>query len=192
MKRQRYKPGSDVLFWWRELTGNTNGNAGETNKGDRAAVARLKRVSEPVMALSQPSVARLAKRLTDNDPAVTSERKREEKLQRIGVIAAVLAYVKTNKDKQTARLLGPANNEDDSAAMSSLRFHRLLAARGPDELMREMRNAVKLLDGAANVADLADSLYHWDDDRTRIRWTYAYWNAADATPEQTEQKIAEQ
>ena len=65
--------------------------------------------------------------------------------------------------------------------MSALRFRRLMAAESEQELMRQMRNAVMLLNGTANIKDIGEACYFWND-TTRIRWTYDYWGASDAAP----------
>ena len=82
-----------------------------------------------------------------------------------------------------ASQLGP-DSQGENAAMSALRFQRLMTAEKPEDLMREMRHAVKLLGGKVNLKDLAHAIYYWND-RTRIRWTYDYWGAGHANPDAT-------
>ena len=170
----RKDPGNIALQWWQELRPQ---EAGDTaHRGDPAALARLRRAATPVEALTEASAIRLARRL-----GITPDR--PDQLARIGAIAAVLAHVRTHDDggQKVARRLGP-QKKDEPGVMSALRFQRLMAAETAEDLMRQMRNAVKLLQGKADVADIARSMFWWNE-ATRIRWIYDYHNAGDAAPE---------
>jgi len=171
MSRDNFDPGETAHKWWKEL------------QDDSGARARLRRASTPVEALAEKCTIGLAKRLGAS-PAKSAQ------LARIGALAAVLAHVRDG-DASTpmARQLGP-DSKGENAAMSVLRFQRLMAAENPQDLMRQMRNAVKLLKDKANIEDLAHAIFYWND-RTRIRWTYDYWGASIATPETTKKQIQE-
>ncbi len=182
-KGDNKSPGQKVLEWWNGLQPKTDKSGKVTSPGDPGALARLRRASSPIDALTEEQAIRLAKRLgaSLDDQA---------RLARIGALAAVLTHVKTHRDKDDkkraqhmARQLGP-DSKGDNAVMSSLRFQRLIAAREPADLMREMRGAVKLLKGTANIRDIGDAFYWWSD-KTRIAWTYDYWGAGDADPDNT-------
>ncbi len=176
MSDAQFNPGNIALQWWRELHGDPAASEHWKQKGDAGALARLRRASSPVEALAEARTIELAKRLG-------AKLDRPHQLARIGTLAAVLAHVKSHDGKlKMAQMLGP-DNKGESAAMSALRFQRLMAAETPEDLMRQMRNAVKLLKGTANVIDIAAAIYWWNDN-TRIRWTYDYWGAGMAAPTQ--------
>jgi CRISPR type I-E-associated protein CasB/Cse2 len=172
------KPGSLAFNWWRALQPQTDQNGHITSRGNPGALARLRRASSPVEALAEAEAIHLAAKLD-----IT--RSQTDRLAYVGALAATLAHVRDNQQGQSmAQMLGPVG-KDESGIMSALRFQRLITARGADDLMRQMRNAVKLLKGRANITDLAASIYWWGD-KTRINWTYAYWGAAFASPDMTE------
>ncbi|MBJ3262916.1 type I-E CRISPR-associated protein Cse2/CasB, partial [Salmonella enterica subsp. enterica serovar Corvallis] len=79
--------------------------------------------------------------------------------------------------------------------MSKLRFSRLSAVKTPDELLRQLRRAVQLLDGSVNLISLADDIFRWCQEQDdllshhrrqqrpteflRIRWALEYYQAGD-------------
>ena len=167
--------GEKALTWWRRLNGLNAQEDEAHNAGDTGARARLRRAATPVEALTEARAVELARMLGMD--AETSP----QKLETVGALAAVLAHVRINVGAtKMAALLGPQKG-DERPVMSDLRFRRLLAARTPVDLMRQMRAAVQLLKGRGNVADIAHAMLHWND-ATRVRWTYAYWQAAFASP----------
>ncbi|EDX9483712.1 type I-E CRISPR-associated protein Cse2/CasB [Salmonella enterica] len=111
----------------------------------------------------------------------------------LALTAAVAANVKTIDERQkfAAQLNG---------VMSELRFTRLCAAKTPDELLRQLRRAVKLLNGSINLFSLAEGIFCWcreqDDllnhhrrqqwptEFLRIRWALEYYQAGDTDNEQ--------
>jgi len=173
--RQNKCNAKQALAWWRELKG-LSAEGDKTGKGDPGALARLRRAATPVEALTEGRAVELAILL-----GVAPQD--HERLKRIGALAHVLAHVKDHRDGRMAEMLGP-DDKGENAAMSTLRFQRLLAARTPAELMSRMRGAVRLLDGSANILDLAEAFCWWGDN-IRIRWTYAYWGASHAAPPAT-------
>lgn len=80
------------------------------------------------------------------------------------------------------------------------RFTRLSAVKTPDDLLRQLRRAVKLLNGSVNLISLAEDIFRWcqesDDllnhhrrqqrptEFIRIRWALEYYQAGDADNEQ--------
>ena len=96
--------------------------------------------------------------------------------ERLAVIAAVIAHV----DKHVSAMdfaSQLANSTAEKAALSSLRFRRLLAVHEPDDLLIYLVRTVRLLDRTANVVDLARSIRFWDDD-VRKRWAFRYYEKA--------------
>lgn len=115
------------------------------------------------------------------------------RLTALALVAAVAAHVKTIDERQPfAAQLG--------TVMSELRFKRLSAAKKPDELLRQMLRAVKLLNGSVNLISLADDIFRWCEEHDdllnhkrrqqrptefiRIRWALEYYQGGDADNEE--------
>lgn len=148
--------------WWLELN-----RPSEQGGRDRASLAELKRSTDPLDVAFIPAFGRLRRHL---------EAYREWELQRAALIGHVLAHVREDDELAVARALGPRRQGGEGAAMNEARFRRLLQARDDDDLRRRLVRAVKLLRGRANVADLADAIWWWND-RTRQRWAFLYLDA---------------
>jgi len=156
--------------WWREMAEPTN----PRKRGSaRAAMAQLRRATSPIDALMEPSTIDLARRLERTSP---------NGINRVGIVAAVLAHVRQDAEEAVARACGPTSLDDpESAKLKYGRFRRLLQS-DDDDLIDQMRRLVHLLDQKANVADLAVSILWWSD-HERQRWALAYYRA-DRQPEQ--------
>jgi CRISPR system Cascade subunit CasB len=160
--------------WWEELQ-PANERGGH---GDRGALARLRR-ADVVGAIAEEATLALFRRLGYRDP---------QRLPRVATLAHVLAHVREDDGRPFGRAIGRASFEDaKSAAMSDLRFRRLVAATGEEEIAREFRRAVELAGAKVDVADLARVLLCFDDEdgRTRRRLTFDYFNAGAAAPRET-------
>ncbi|MGE0856397.1 MAG: type I-E CRISPR-associated protein Cse2/CasB, partial [Hyphomicrobiaceae bacterium] len=116
--------------WWKSLQpDDANGQ-----RGDRATLARLKRASSILEALSEPAVAELYRRF--------EFRHADSNGPRAALIAAVLAHVRKDDEKRTplARAIGaPRGGEDSQPLVTPLRFKRIVAAREPDDLLIAFR-----------------------------------------------------
>lgn len=111
----------------------------------------------------------------------------------LALTAALVANVKAIDERQkfAAQLNG---------SMSELRFSRLCAVKTPDELLRQLRRAVKLLNGSLNLFSLAEDIFCWCQEQDdllnhhrrqqrpteflRIRWALEYYQAGDTDNEQ--------
>ena len=117
----------------------------------------------------EPATLGLARRLgvTPDDVA---------KLRRIGVIAAVLAHVRKD-DPQTrfAAQLG----EGDPPLLSPLRFGAMMTAELGASQLDAIRRAVAIAGRTANVENIGQGLWRWND-ATRVDWTFRYWGAGAA------------
>ncbi len=155
----REGPARDALLaWWRAL---------QDTPGERAELQRCKTVTDIFFA---PAFHRLrfalSKHARSND-------------ERLAVVAAVLAHVKIPAHGTFASQLAAPKSGGSSAAVSGLRFRRLIQV-GQDEhdkLLRDMIRMVRFLGDVANVADLANGLYWWND-KTRRQWATDYYTAA--------------
>lgn len=170
-----------VRAWWRALQPYRNGAANPT--GDRAALARLRRVADPREALVDEVVIDLHRRLG------FGRGRAEETLPMVAVAAMALAHVRESDSRSPAQAVGRATFEDkdfETAAMKPLRFRRLLGAREPGEIAREMRRLVQLADGELDVGALAAAILDWPHpergDAVRTRWAYDYLAAGGAAP----------
>ena len=149
--------------WWRGL------QTTDTQPGNRAALARLRRCSTPAQAATVPEALDLARQL-----GITFGR--HHRFEGVLLTAMVLAHVREDdRSASLARQLGGAG-PDQRAAMSPLRFARLLNADSTDEKLIAFRRAVALLRGVAHVPSLAAALLDWSE-QTRIAWAFEYHGA---------------
>ena len=127
----------------------------------------------------------------------------------LALVAAVAANVKAIDERQpfAAQLAAVMSAARQKVAITSLaavmskgRFTRLSAVKTPDELLRQLRRAVRLLNGSVNLDSLAEGVFRWcqesDDllnhhrrqqrptEFIRIRWALEYYQAGDADNEQ--------
>lgn len=159
--------------WWQAL--QPVDIVGKTRRGDRAALARLRRCATVNDAVFDEATHKLCHHLDAG----------ERGLERAALVAAVLAQVRVNNSAlKVARQIGVPTTEG-AATMSELRFRRLLQADSADEQLTGFRRLVALAGRELNVADLAQGLWRWDD-ADRRRWVYAYYDAPRfSTPSQT-------
>lgn len=171
---------SAARSWWQALQPDESSG----RRGDRATLARLRRCGAPIDAISEPGVFDLYRRLgfTEFEAAL--------RLPWVAAAAMVLAHVREDAPESPARSVGRQNWQDeafDTALMKPLRFQRLLAAREPEEVAREMRRLVALANRRINVGALGAAILEWADtergDRLRARWAFDYHAAGEAAPE---------
>jgi CRISPR system Cascade subunit CasB len=171
-----------IRRWW---SGLQPGEPGGRGRGDRAALARLRRATLPLDALDEPAVFDLYRRLG------FGAREAENRLPWVAAAAMVLAHVRNDEwNRSPARAVGRSNWDDktfDSARVKPLRFQRLLAAREPEDVAREMRRLVALADRRINVGALGAAILDWNHpergERMRARWAFDYHAAGDAAPD---------
>lgn len=157
--------------WWSEL-----------QTRDRAGRARLRRADLDAAMIDEATL-RLFNRLRYRS---------ERDLGKVAVLAMVLAAVREDDGKaRFARQIGFKRFPKDASkptaeegpALSVLRFKALMAADGEAELARQFRRAVAIAGGKANVRDLEYVLLYWSSERTRRRFVFDYYDAADSAPE---------
>jgi CRISPR system Cascade subunit CasB len=152
--------------------------------GNPGASARLRRAD--LIGASMEEVAiDLFRRL-----APISKLERETLFERTALIAAVLAHVREDNNRKVAAAAGETTG-GEQRVLHPLRLRRLFAARTATECLIAFRRLVALLGKKANVADLAESLLDWPDERRgaarRKRWAFDYYGASSAAPEDHEQ-----
>ncbi len=165
-------------FWWKQLQPSKTDN-GTYSRGDRAALARLRRCSSWVEAAAEPQTLTLFHML---------RKSKDWELPRVAVLATVLAHVREDVEHQkVADDIGKyAGKKDEQAKLSENRFRRLLTATGDDEILTAFRRLVAIMDQKANVADLAQNILYWDHpetgDSTRVKFAFHYWKVGSAAP----------
>ena len=167
-RTSRPEIGTTASKWWEELHSNPSW-------GGRGAVARLRRASTPTELVCEPAALQLVNRFPSWNPA------------RIAVIAGVLAWARENRSDQTvAGAIGPSRIDENDALVSEARFRRLMRTDGDAELLVALRRIVRHASGTVNVADLARSVFYWND-RTRERWSYHYYKVGPGAPSRTQE-----
>ncbi|MGI5862487.1 MAG: type I-E CRISPR-associated protein Cse2/CasB [Myxococcales bacterium] len=144
-----------VLAWWRAVL---------ESPADRAALRRCATAAEVALL---PAYHRLRRDLAAAEKSVGAER--------LAVICAVLSHVRVH-DGGASFAQQLTAGEGDKARFSGLRFRRLLAMPSGDELLAGLVRAARILDGRANVADLARAIRFWGDNE-RLRWARDYYDA---------------
>lgn len=144
-----------VLAWWRTVL---------DSPADRAAMRRCAAAGEVALL---PAYHRLRRDLGQAGEKVGAER--------LAVVCAVLSHVREH-DGRASFAEQLAGGEGDKARFSGLRFRRLLAMPSGDELLTGLVRAVRILDGRANVGDLARAVRFWGDNE-RLRWARDYYDA---------------
>lgn len=151
-------PEDIVAQWWLSL---------QDRRGDRA---ELRRVGDLAGVPFSAAYHDLYRRL-----AGTRWRHRKQ----LALVAAVLAHVRSDDSARPfASQMASSRSGGDGAAVSGLRFRRLIQVDDPEDLLPRMSRTVRMLGGRANVRDLARSLYWWQSDRTRHTWAFEYYQAA--------------
>lgn len=112
----------------------------------------------------------------------------------LALTAALAAHIKSIDERQKfAAQLGQMTGSNP--VMSELRFSRLSAVKTPDQLLRQLQRAIRLLNGSVNLPSLADDVFHWcrENDELlnhmrrqqlptefiRIRWALEYYQAGE-------------
>ena len=145
---------------------------GRKLSGDRAALARLRRASNPLAAAAEPATLDLYRKL-DPVPGGAGWEAISDDLARVAVLASVLAHVREDDKKLVGRALGPPPGAGpEEAVLKSLRMRRLMAARGNEEIGTAFRRAVALLDGRANVGLEKNTILAFSTDNGTENFTW--------------------
>lgn len=163
-KKYPFQRGDDesttILYeWWKGL---------EHDKGERAALRRARNPSEVVFS---PACHRLLHQFQQKNYTVYREA--------LAAVAGLAAHVKETVGGSLAEQMASPRSSGGGARVSGLRFRRLLAIDTREELYPLMIRVIRLLDGRVNVANLAQSVYWWNE-KTRKQWAYDYYKTAPA------------
>lgn len=150
--------------WWVDLTLKGTGR-------ERAALARIRRAHSPVEVFQEPAALRLLAQLGSFHLNV----------DRVAVLAGVLACVSERDDLPLAKAVGPGGLDPDKpAVLSNGRLRRLLQS-DQDELMEQMRRIVRMNKGRASVEHLARAILFWGD-RIKQEWIFDYYGVEQSGP----------
>ena len=158
-----------LLDWWMAL---------EADKGERA---ELKRAENPLRVAFSPAYHDLLHRLQEAGYRLGTGSR-----ERLALLAGLAAHVKQHTDsvRSLATQMGSPYHGSGKAPVSELRFRRLLATDDLGDLYTQLRRALSLLDGAANLMDLAHVLFRWQSIAEqnpydpRKNWAYDYYAVA--------------
>jgi CRISPR system Cascade subunit CasB len=128
-----------LLDWWRGL---------DAAKGERAD---LKRAENPLCVAFNPVYHELLHHLQEAGYRLGADGR-----ERLALLAGLAAHIKQHVDNtRLAALMGHPHSAGEKARVSELRFRRILATDDLGELYTQLRRAISLLDGTANLIDLA-------------------------------------
>ena len=160
----------------------------QEKRGWRASLRRSKTVNEVCLSEGFRSLLMQTHTLWNIDG-------QEWRLTALALTASLAAQVKSIDERQSfAAQLGQMTG--NNPIMSERRFSRLSAVKTPDDLLRQLLRAVRLLNGAVNLPSLADDIFHWCREHDellnhirrqqrptefiRIRWALEYYQAGEA------------
>lgn len=94
---------------------------------------------------------------------------------RLPLIVGVLVHVEQDTPGcPVAKAMGMKKQGSDRPVLSDLRFRRILRTEDSSELYISMIRIIKMLGNKADVKDLIQSLYFWND-QTRKGWASQYY-----------------
>jgi len=148
-----------LCSWWKRL---------EQDRGERAV---LRRASSPTEVVFSPAYHHLLGQLQQHEYTVSREA--------LAAVVGLASHIKgdVGTDKSIAQLMASPRAGGGGAKVSGLRFRRLLAVTGRDELYPLLIRVIRLLDGKVNLVSLANSAYWWNE-ITRKQWAYDYYATA--------------
>ncbi|WP_245292051.1 type I-E CRISPR-associated protein Cse2/CasB [Methylobacterium tarhaniae] len=169
---------------------------------DKGSIARLRRASSPFDVLDEAVVFELYRGLDFKHEHAA------DRLVPVAVVACVIARVRAHKpDLKLETVLGsprPKSGQSEDGTgkdkakaddkpkpvLSGMRLKRLMAARDPEDLLRQMRRAIDVLGNnpAVDVGALAVTILNWLHpercDQTRAMFAFEYHAAGHRRPGQ--------
>lgn len=172
--------GEAAAAWWQELRPDPD----RDYRGDRAAIARLRRMGTVPEALVDPAIMLLIRKIAEATgwPLVPTA----AWVSPAAIAGLTLAHLSSRGEKSMAEALGQ-EIAADRPRYSGLRFTRLIRAESDEERLTQLGRAARRLradDAAVNIARLATDLFRlWrDPDAVRRDWTFAYHQMTGAAP----------
>jgi CRISPR type I-E-associated protein CasB/Cse2 len=186
------KAAARLVDWHHWLT-----RKGESAGPRKALRAQLKRCRAPGDAVMLPGFIRIFEDLYPS-PKTRDAALQDEKvvagLARIAIVAAALddETVQKGKGQSLARqMLGPAAHIDREtrkladADVSDLRARALFKTTDLDAAMQRWQRTLPIFaHNGVNLPQLAQAIFHWEDDETRQRLSFAYFTVAARGPQQ--------
>lgn len=143
---------------------------------DRADRAVLRRAHDLQAVVESAAYQRVYQKMAN---AHQGEPWRPYEQDRIAVLVALLAHIQTiaevKADDYLPRVMGRAS-AGDKAAVSELRFRRILEALDMESLFTGLRRVLPIVSAQADSSRLIDDIFGWGDTVKR-RWAYAYYGA---------------
>jgi CRISPR system Cascade subunit CasB len=161
--------GKAIQKWWSDL---------KDNAGERATLRRAKNGLEVAM---QPAYYRLLS-------ALAKENLKINLTDKLPFVAGLLAHVKEHQALAFAKQMKGSN---DKNPVSDLRFRRILRIENRDDLYVMMIRFIRMLDGKANIYDIAHSILYWSD-RVKKEWASQYYLSEDWNSEQDNNEMKQQ
>lgn len=175
--------GAIALEWWRGMN--------DPQRGDRGALAELRRARSTVDAAASHAAIVLAVRL--------GGQKNDWKARNALDLARVLAHVRGHLEGASImRIAGfpkfvnpmrAPDSEDSQPVLSEVRFRRLLRTGDGEEKVAAFTRLVRLLESKVPVDSLAHGFSYWNHprfgDAVRERWAFDYYAAGSSAPHST-------
>ena len=148
-----------LLDWWNDMG---------DHRGERAELRRCRNVDEVQLL---PGYHRLRLSLARHGFPV---RKHGAQL---GAVAGLLAHIKEDAEGSFAQQMATPAPGSNKARLSGLRFRRLLRITDRTKLYHPLIRVLRLLDGKANVREVAKDVFLWGMN-VRQRWALDYYTTA--------------
>lgn len=153
---------AQVAKWWSKIQG-------PRLNGERAMLKRCKSPDEVALQSIYYTLLESVLELDDveNFHGVITTR--------LPLIVGVLAHVEQDTPGcPVAKAMGMKKQGSDRPVMSDLRFRRVLRTEDSSELYISLIRIIKMLGNRADVKDIIQSLYFWND-QTRKVWASQYY-----------------
>lgn len=155
-----------MLAWWSDLQ--------ERSRGDRAQLRRCHDLNEIMMS---QSFMNLRRRLQSENYHYNSN----HRLVQLAAIAGVLAHLDEHvSGERFGKQLAASSGDGGRAAVSGLRFRRLLSNQAVDELYVPLVRVLRMLGRKANANDLIWSIQRWEESGSPVQqqWAENYYMSA--------------
>lgn len=155
-----------LLTWRKELAKHT------------AARAELRRAQTPMDVAQVGFYHVLIRSLREADYNVNSYN-----ADAVAVTAALVARIRYHNGNSSFAAQMAKEKQKGVPFISIMRLKRIFAAEEPEDVIRELSSAIRIMGDRANIIDLADGVVNWFDrtrrDRTRRDWLYKYHGNTD-------------